>query len=134
TDAVHDRSGKIFAQLWHVGRISHPVLLDGFLSLAPSAINPELKAYSPKGFTRTLTPDAMSLADIQQTIADFKNAAVNAMAAGLDGVELHAANGYLFHQFFAKCANERTDDYGGTIQNRCRFLFDVLQAISTQVS
>lgn len=133
TKAVHDKGGKIFAQLWHVGRISHPDLLEGKTPLAPSAINPHHKSYTHNGFVDTLTPKAMSLKEIHQTISDFQQAAVNAVKAGFDGVELHAANGYLFHQFFAKCSNTRTDQYGGSIENRGRFLFEVLNAISKKI-
>ena len=133
TDAVHQRDGKIFAQLWHEGRISHPDLLQGKLPLAPSAINPEFKAFSKKGFVDTVTPKEMSLEEIRSTIHDFGKAASNAFEAGFDGVELHAANGYLFHQFFAKCSNIRTDEYGGSIEKRARFLFDVLDELSTLV-
>lgn len=133
TAGVHAQGGKIFAQLWHVGRISHPDSLGGLLPLAPSAINPHFKTYTPTGFAETVTPQAMTLADIEQTVADFRHAAENALRAGFDGVELHAANGYLFHQFFAGCANHRTDAYGGSIENRARFLFDVLDALAGSV-
>ena len=129
TERVHANGGKIFAQLWHVGRISHPDLLGGKLPLAPSSINPNFRAYAAKGFVDTVTPKEMSLEEIHQTIKDFSQAAQNAFTAGFDGVELHAANGYLFHQFFAKCANTRTDEYGGSIVNRARLLFDVLDEI-----
>jgi len=129
TATVHAKGGKIFAQLWHVGRISHPDLLNNNLPLAPSAINPNFRAYAAKGFVDTVTPKEMTLDEIHQTIEDFAKAAQNAFIAGFDGVELHAANGYLFHQFFAKCANLRSDEYGGSIENRARFLFDVLDEI-----
>lgn len=129
TSAVHNRKGKIFAQLWHTGRISHPDFHGGQLPLAPSAINPGVRSFTHHGFRNTVTPQAMTQADIRQTVSDFKNAAKNAMDAGFDGVELHAANGYLFHQFFAVCANIREDQYGGTIENRSRFLFEVLDAL-----
>jgi len=129
TERVHAKGGKIFAQLWHVGRISHPDLLGDKLPLAPSAINPNFRAYAAKGFVDTVTPKEMTLKEIHQTIKDFAQAAQNAFTAGFDGVELHAANGYLFHQFFAKCANTRTDEYGGSVVNRARFLFDVLDEI-----
>jgi N-ethylmaleimide reductase len=130
TQAVHEKEGKIFAQLWHVGRISHPGLLNGLLPLAPSAINPDFKAFVKKGFLDTVTPKEMTLDEIKSTVQDFVKAAQNAFEAGFDGIELHAANGYLFHQFFAKCANTRTDQYGGSIENRSRFLFDVLEQLA----
>jgi N-ethylmaleimide reductase len=129
TDAVHNEGGKIFAQLWHVGRLSHPDLHNGELPHAPSAINPHSQAYTEKGFVDTVTPKEMTIEDIQQTITDFKNAAANAVKAGFDGVELHAANGYLFHQFFVGCSNQRTDAYGGSIENRARILFETLDAL-----
>lgn len=127
--AVHERGGRIFAQLWHVGAVSHPDLLAGSVPLAPSAINPMASAYTRDGFKGTVTPCAMTSRDIKETIGDFRRAAANAVAAGFDGVELHAANGYLFHQFFARSMNKRTDHYGGSIENRSRFLFDVIEAV-----
>ena len=129
TDSVHSVEGRMFAQLWHVGRVSHPDLLGGNLPLAPSAINPHDKVYTPTGFQETVEPRAMTLAEIKKTIADFAQAAQNALAAGFDGVEIHSANGYLFHQFFNGTSNHRTDEYGGSIENRARLLFDVLDAI-----
>ncbi|CAN5670221.1 alkene reductase [soil metagenome] len=130
TNAVHEADGKIFIQIWHVGRISHPDFHNGALPLAPSAINPNTKAYTPQGFKDTVTPKAMSIAEIKQTVADFKNAAINAKAAGFDGVEIHSSNGYLFHQFFNATSNLRTDEYGGSIENRSRFFFEVLDEVS----
>ena len=129
TNSVHALDGKLFVQLWHVGRISHPDLLHGQLPLAPSAINPNDKVYTPTGFKETVEPQAMSLEQIKKTIADFAQAAKNAIEAGFDGMEVHAANGYLFHQFFNGTSNHRTDEYGGSNENRARFLFDVLDAI-----
>lgn len=134
TAAVHEKGGKIFAQLWHVGRISHPDLLDGRLPLAPSAINPDFQSYTKNGFTDTVTPKEMTAEDIDQTILDFQQAAVNAVNSGFDGAEIHAANGYLLHQFFAKCSNHRKDQYGGSIENRARFLFEILDSIKEKVS
>jgi N-ethylmaleimide reductase len=131
--AVHERGGRIFAQLWHVGAISHPDLLQGRLPLAPSAINPDATAFTRSGFARTVTPAAMSGEEITATVAEFRQAAANAMTAGFDGVELHAANGYLFQQFIARSMNARTDAYGGSIPNRCRFLLDVLSAVRKEV-
>ncbi|WP_018615036.1 alkene reductase [Segetibacter koreensis] len=129
TKAVHDNGGKIFAQLWHTGRLSHPDLHNGELPHAPSAINPNSKAYTTAGFVDTVTPKEMSIEEIKQTVQDFKNAAANAVKAGFDGVELHAANGYLFHQFFNGVSNRRTDEYGGSIENRARILFETLDAL-----
>ena len=129
TEAVHNEGGKIFAQLWHVGRLSHPDLHNGDLPLAPSAINAHSKAYTHKGFLDTVVPAEMTKEDIKQTIDDFKNAAKNAVNARFDGIELHAANGYLFHQFFVNASNKRSDEYGGSIENKARFLFETLDAL-----
>lgn len=131
TEAVHKKGGKIFAQIWHVGRLSHPDLLNGKLPLAPSALNPYVQAYTFEGFKDTVTAQEMSLADIKRTVADFRNAGANAMKAGFDGVEIHSANGYLFHQFFNLHSNHRTDDYGGSLVNRARLLFEVIEALAT---
>lgn len=133
TQAVHEKGGRIFAQLWHTGRISHPDLQNGQSPLAPSAINPNFKTYTHEGNKKTVTPKAMSLEEIKTTISYFRKAAANAMKAGFDGVEIHAANGYLFHQFLASCANIRTDKYGGSIPNRCRFLLETLEAIRAEI-
>ncbi|AVR44051.1 alkene reductase [Christiangramia fulva] len=132
TDAVHEEGGRMFVQLWHCGRISHPKFHDGEKPLAPSAINPNTQVFTDEGLQPTAEPKEMSIQEIQQTIMEFRNAAVMAKKANFDGIELHAANGYLFHQFFNKNANLRTDDYGGNIPNRARFFFDVLE-ICTEV-
>lgn len=133
TQAVHENGGKIFLQLWHVGRISHPDFHGGELPLAPSAINPNARSRTLEGVKETLTPKAMSIEEIRQTIEDFKNGATNAMQAGFDGVEIHSSNAYLLHQFFSRCSNTRTDEYGGSIEKRTRILFDVIEAIRTVV-
>jgi N-ethylmaleimide reductase len=129
TKRVHDKGGKIFIQLWHVGRISHPDFHDGELPLSASAINPNSMSYTPEGFKDTVVPKEMTIQDIKTTIQDFQNAAKNAMKAGFDGVEIHSSNGYLFHQFFNGTSNKRTDAYGGSIENKTRFFFEVLDAI-----
>ena len=129
TQSVHDVGGKIFIQLWHVGRISHPDFHKGEAPLAPSAINPEEQVYTPEGQKDTVTPKAMSLEDIKQTQQEFVKAAKNAVAAGFDGVEIHSSNGYLFHQFFSSFSNKREDAYGGSIENRARFFFETLDLI-----
>ncbi|MEH6704969.1 MULTISPECIES: alkene reductase [Galbibacter] len=131
TKAVHNKDGKIYAQLWHVGRMSHPYFHNGALPLAPSAVNPNDKVYTPEGFKDTVAPKEMTQEDIEKTIADFKQAAINAKEAGFDGVEIHSSNGYLFHQFFNNSSNKRTDDYGGNIVNKTRFFFEVLEEIKT---
>ncbi|WP_111307149.1 alkene reductase [Confluentibacter sediminis] len=129
TKRVHDKGGKIFIQLWHVGRVSHSSFHNGELPLAPSAINPHEQVYTKDGLKETPTPKAMTLSDINETINDFKHAAKNAVEAGFDGVEIHSSNGYLFHQFFSGTTNHRTDAYGGSTENKARFFFDVLDAI-----
>ncbi|SDM44153.1 N-ethylmaleimide reductase [Catalinimonas alkaloidigena] len=129
TQAVHEADGKIFLQLWHVGRMSHPDFHGGKLPLAPSALNPHAKSFTPEGFKDTVAPKAMSLEEIQETIEDFKRGAANAWEAGFDGVEIHSSNGYLLHQFFNGTSNHRTDEYGGSIENRARILFEVIDAI-----
>lgn len=130
TDAVHEKEGKIFAQLWHVGRMSHSKFHDGEKPLAPSAINPNAQVYTSDGFEETETPKEMTIQEIQETVQEFKHAAKIAKDAGFDGVEIHSSNGYLFHQFFNKNANNRSDEYGGSIPNRVRFFFEVLEAVS----
>ena len=130
TDAVHAEDGKIFIQLWHVGRISHPKFHNGERPLAPSAVNPNSKVYTPEGFEQTTDPKEMSIQEIQETVQEFKHASQMAKEAGFDGIEIHSSNGYLFHQFFNKNSNQRTDDYGGSIPNRARFFFDVLEAVT----
>ena len=133
TRAVHEAGGRIFAQLWHVGSISHPDYHGGALPHAPSAVNPQLPVRTPGGRKPSVVPKAMTLTDIGQTITDFKMAAGRAMEAGFDGVEIHSSNGYLFHQFFSTTTNIRSDQYGGTVENRTRFYFEVLEAILSVV-
>ena len=133
TEAVHEKGGKVFIQLWHVGRISNPDFHHGELPLAPSAINPNSKSFTPQGFKDTVTPKAMTLEDIKTTINDFRQAAKNAVEAGFDGVEIHSSNGYLFHQFFNNCSNQRTDAYGGSIENKARLFFEVLEAVKKEI-
>lgn len=129
TKSVHDAGGRIFIQLWHVGRMSHPDFHNGDLPVAPSAINPNAQSFTPSGFKDTVTPREMTLEDIKITISDFQNAARNAVEAGFDGVEIHSSNGYLFHQFFNGTSNHRKDQYGGSIENRAHFFFETLDAI-----
>ncbi|WP_343329787.1 alkene reductase [Polaribacter staleyi] len=129
TKRVHNKGGKIFIQLWHVGRISHPDFHNGELPVSASALNPNSKSFTPEGFKDTVTPREMTISDIKQTVEDFKNAAANAVKAGFDGVEIHSSNGYLFQQFFNGSSNKRTDIYGGSIENRARFFFEVLDAM-----
>lgn len=133
TDAVHERGGHIFLQLWHVGRISHPSLQpDGALPIAPSAIAPEGMASTFDGEKPYVTPRALETEEIPGIIEQFLRGAENALAAGFDGVEIHAANGYLLDQFLQDGSNQRTDQYGGSIENRARLLMEVTEAV-TQV-
>ena len=130
--AVHDRGGKIFLQLWHCGRVSHPSLLDGELPLAPSAIAASGTLHTPEGKVELDTPHALSKAEIAEIVEQFRMGAKNAKDAGFDGIELHGAFGYLIDQFLQDVSNQRTDEYGGSIANRARFLLEVVEAV-TQV-
>ena len=130
TDAVHAKDGKIVVQLWHVGRVSHTSLLDGADPVAPSAIGAGGRTFDGKGFVETSTPRALEESEIARVVDDYRKAAIAADAAGFDGVEIHGANGYLIDQFLRDGANQRTDSYGGSIENRTRFLFEVLEAVT----
>ena len=130
-DAVHRSGGRIFLQLWHVGRISHPSLQpDGASPVAPSAIRPAGQAMTAEGAKDFVTPRALGIEEIPGIIADFRQGAVNARRAGFDGVELHAANGYLPDQFLRDSTNRRTDRYGGSAENRARFLLEAVDGIA----
>ena len=129
TDAVHAKGGKIVLQLWHVGRISHPSLLDGALPVAPSAIKPAGKAFTYKGLVDYVEPRALDVSELPAIVNDYIHATKCALAAGFDGVEVHAANGYLLDQFLRDGSNKRNDNYGGSIENRARFLMEVMQAV-----
>lgn len=126
TDAVHENDGRIFLQLAHIGAASHPDYLDGALPLGPSAINLKEKAFTPEGFKDTVTPKPYSIEEIKETIEEFRQAAINAKEAGFDGIELHAQLFTLIPQFLSISTNRRTDEYGGSIANRCRILFEIL--------
>ncbi|ATI42546.1 alkene reductase [Pacificitalea manganoxidans] len=131
TDAVHEAGGKIVLQLWHVGRISHVSLQpDGQKPVAPSAIAAEVQTFDGTQMVDVSEPRALEREEIPRVIADYRKAAENAKAAGFDGVEVHAANGYLLDQFLRDGSNTRDDDYGGSIENRTRLLFDVLDAVT----
>jgi N-ethylmaleimide reductase len=136
TQATHDAGGRIFLQLWHVGRISHPSLQpDGMLPVAPSAIKPEGMAFvegdSGEGqLVPFVTPRALQTEEMPYIVNQYRRAAKNAMDAGFDGVEVHAANGYLLDQFLESRTNTRTDDYGGSLENRARLLLEVVDAVS----
>ena len=129
TAAVHGKGGLIVCQLWHCGRLSLPEFHDGQPPVAPSAVNPEWKMFSPTNQPDTVTPEALTRDEIKAIVGDFRRAAENAMSAGFDGVEIHSSNGYLFHQFFSAQSNQRTDEYGGSHENRARFFCEVLDAI-----
>ena len=131
TDAVHQAGGHMVLQLWHVGRISHPDLQIGHaLPVAPSAVQPKgVKAFTETGFKEIPTPRPLKAGEIPGIVADYRKAAENARAAGFDGVEVHAANGYLIDQFLRDGTNKRTDRYGGSLENRTRFMLEVLDAV-----
>lgn len=130
TEAVHAAGGRIFLQLWHVGRISHPSLQPGgVLPVAPSAIAAEGEAVTYEGMQPFVTPRALETEEIPGIVEDYRRAAENALAAGFDGVEIHSANGYLLDQFLQDGTNKRTDIYGGSIANRARFLMEVTQTV-----
>ena len=128
TAAVARAGGKIFLQLWHVGRVSHPDFHDGALPVAPSAIAAEGTVFTAKGPQPMVAPRALEASEIPGIVAQFRAAAQNAKAAGFDGVEIHGANGYLPDQFTRDGSNRRTDEWGGTIENRVRFPLAVTQA------
>jgi len=128
TEAVHAKGGRIFLQVWHGGRTCHPALNQGKTPVAPSAIAVEDEVHTPEGKLPYTVPKALTLDEIPAIIEGFKQAAINAKAAGFDGVEVHGANGYLLDQFLRSSSNQRTDSYGGSIENRARLLLEVLQA------
>ncbi|MGU7774294.1 alkene reductase [Burkholderia sp. MR1-5-21] len=139
SEAVHKEGGHIFLQLWHVGRVSHPVFQPGgALPVAPSALPVPGKTFivddAGNGVWGEIpVPQALSIDGIREIVADYRQAAKNAMAAGMDGVEIHAGNGYLLDQFINSSSNQRTDAYGGSIENRARLLLEVVAAIADEV-
>ena len=140
TAAVHQAGGKIFNQIWHVGRVSHPIFQQGNAPIAPSAIAPVgtkvwiVDEAHPEGqIVDCPEPRAMVQADIDRVVADFAQAGVNAVAAGFDGIEIHGGNGYLIDQFLRTNSNHRTDAYGGSQENRIRFLLEIVQAVSAKI-
>ncbi|WP_050464825.1 alkene reductase [Herbaspirillum autotrophicum] len=134
TAAVHAKGGHIFLQLWHVGRISHPSLQpDGALPVAPSAVQPEGNAFTEDGFQPFVTPRALALEELPGIVEQYRHASLLAIEAGFDGVEIHAANGYLLDQFLRDKTNLRTDNYGGSIENRSRLLLEVVEAVTALV-
>ena len=131
TDAVHRKGGLIFAQLWHVGRISHPDLqIDNQLPVAPSAIKPMGKAFTATGFKDFVRPRALETSEISSIVEQYVHAGRCAKQAGFDGIEIHAANGYLLAQFLCDKTNKRMDQYGGVFANRARLLLEVIEALT----
>ena len=128
TDTVHEAGGRIVLQLWHVGRVSHPLFLDGELPEAPSAVRPKGNVSLVRPTTEFVTPRALERSEIPRVIAEFKLGAENAMKAGFDGVHIHGANGYLLDQFLQDSTNQRDDDYGGALENRARLMLEVTDA------
>ncbi|MFJ4067468.1 alkene reductase [Pseudomonas sp. NPDC089996] len=128
TKAVHGAGGRIFLQLWHVGRVSHPSYLNGELPVAPSAIQPKGHVSLVRPITEYPTPRALETEEIADIVEAYRSGAENAKAAGFDGVEIHGANGYLLDQFLQSSTNQRTDRYGGSLENRARLLLEVTDA------
>lgn len=131
TEAVHARGGRIFLQIMHAGRISHPLHLPGgAVPVAPSAVRPEGQSYTAEGLRPHVTPRALETAEIPGVVAEYARATGRALEAGFDGVELHAASGYLPEQFLSSKTNRRADRYGGSVANRARFVLEVLEAMT----
>lgn len=134
TSAVHQKNGKIFIQLMHAGRMSHPDNTPHHRQgVAPSAIAPNADMFTPHGMQQAPTPRALTTAEVKQTVKDFAYAAKRAVEAGADGVEIHGANAYLIQQFFAPSSNVRKDEYGGSIENRARFAIEIAKAIIEEI-
>ncbi|BAY80753.1 NADH:flavin oxidoreductase/NADH oxidase [Calothrix parasitica NIES-267] len=131
TKSVHDKGGRIFLQIWHCGRVAHPSLLNGEIPVAPSAIPGVGTLHTPTGKVNLETPRALDIDEIPQIVEQFRQAAENAKKAGFDGIELHGAFGYLIDQFIQDGSNQRTDKYGGSIENRARFLLEIVEAVSS---
>ncbi len=129
TDAVHKAGGRIVLQLWHMGRAAHPDFMDGLPTVAPSAIAIKGDVDTPKGKQPYTVPHALTVSEIKDTLKDYKHGATLAKEAGFDGVEIHGANGYLIDEFIRDAANKRTDEYGGSIENRLRFMTEVTETV-----
>jgi 2,4-dienoyl-CoA reductase-like NADH-dependent reductase (Old Yellow Enzyme family) len=129
TDAVHAEGGLMVMQLWHVGRISDPIFLDGALPVAPSAIKPAGHVSLVRPKKDYVTPRALTTSEVKAIVQDYRQAALNAKQAGFDGVELHGANGYLIDQFLQTKTNQRDDEYGGSLENRARLLLEVIDQL-----
>ena len=133
TEAVHAKGGRIFLQLWHLGRVSHPDFHGGELPVAPSAIAAEGETTTAQGKKAYVQPRALNTEEIPAIVEDYRQAGARAIAAGFDGVEIHGANGYLIDQFIRDGSNQRTDAYGGTIENRWRFPLEVVAALVDEI-
>lgn len=133
TEAVHAKGGKIFMQIWHAGRAAVPAFNNGVENVGPSAIAIDSEVHTPNGKIPNAVPRELRLDEIPALVAAYAQGAKNAIAAGFDGVEVHGANGYLIDEFLRDSANQRTDSYGGSIENRARFLFEVLTAVSAAI-
>jgi N-ethylmaleimide reductase len=131
-DAVHDADGRVFMQLWHVGRMGHPEI-SGVESVAPSAVAANVTTHTPSGKQPLPVPRALTAGEIPGIIEDFRAAARRAVDAGIDGVEIHAANGYLLHQFQSDVVNQRLDSYGGSPENRARLTAEIVEAVAAEV-
>ena len=131
-DAVHGRGGLIFMQIWHVGRMAHPDI-SGAEPVGPSPIAARMTAHTPSGKIPLVTPRALDTAEIPDVVGEFRAAARRAVDAGLDGVEIHSANGYLLHQFLSDSTNARTDRYGGSAENRARLASEVVEAVADEI-
>jgi N-ethylmaleimide reductase len=129
TEAVHAKGGRIYMQIWHAGRAAHPDMNDGAPTVSSSAAAIEGEIQTPKGKVPQAVPNALTAEEIPAMVAAYAQGAKNAIAAGFDGVEVHGANGYLIDQFLRDTPNQRTDSYGGSLENRARFLFEVLTAV-----
>ena len=133
TQAVHEAGSKIVAQIWHVGRVSHPDLTGGAQPVGPSAIAARVAAYTRNGKVAAPVPHALTVDEIRQVVDQYRRGAANAIRAGFDGVEIHGANGYLIDQFLRDGANQRTDAYGGAVENRVRFALEVVDAVVAEI-
>ena len=133
TQAVHAAGGKIIAQIWHVGRITHPELTGGTQPIAPSAVKPNMLAYTHNGKVEIPVPHELSLEEVKAVVNEYRQGAANAMKAGFDGVEIHGANGYLIDQFLRDGANKRTDQFGGTVENRARFALEIVDSVIAEI-
>jgi N-ethylmaleimide reductase len=133
TEAVHANGGRIFMQIWHAGRAAHPLLNGGKEAVAPSAVAINGELHTPQGKQPYTTPRELTHSEIADITDDFRRAAANAISAGFDGVEIHAANGYLIDQFLRDGSNKRSDEYGGSMENRSRFLRGILDAVCAEI-